>query len=111
MPIRDIEVLTIFLRKVHAVNSIKFQEKHGRRAEVADQLKKHTEELGEYIKALDGKNSEPLSNEYWDVVFSFMATAMNIGSYENGWLSTSDLLKGLDNVCEKLSKRTGIPLI
>ena len=73
----DMRALVRQLRTIHEANRIKFKQKHGREAEVADQLKKHAEEVGEFIKAIDGKNDEPVLNELWDCIFSMIAAVLN----------------------------------
>lgn len=73
----DMRIIISQLRAIHEANRIKFKQKYGREAEVADQLKKHSEEVGEFIKAIDGKNDEPVLNEMWDCVFSMIASVLN----------------------------------
>lgn len=72
-----IEEMIADLRKVHKIQCERFKKKHGREAEISDQLKKHAEEIGEFIKAIDGKNDEPPLDELWDCVFSMLAVALN----------------------------------
>jgi hypothetical protein len=102
----ETEDLLRALRRVHAANCQGFKTKHGRQAEIADQLKKHLEEIGEFIKAVDKKNLEDPMDEYWDCIFSFMATAMNpIGI----WHPTDEqLLDGLDRCLFKIMRRVGV---
>ena len=87
------------LAKVHSVNRQRFLLKHKREAEISDQLKKHAEEIGEFIKALDGKNDESPLCELWDCVFSMVACGLN------GDHSTTDILLAYDQVMEKIKLR------
>ena len=97
------------LRRVHIVQCKKFQEKHGRKATLADQLKKHAEEIGELIKAFDGKNDEPFQNELWDCVFSMLICGLNNPPFAEGpYFTDQALLNAFDETLEKIEKRAGI---
>jgi hypothetical protein len=97
----------VILRKVHEVQCIRFSHRHGREPEIADQLKKHLEELGEFIKALDGKSDEDPLDEYWDCAFSFMATALN-RSFTGIQFTDSRILAAFDRCLRKIAARANV---
>lgn len=96
------------LRAIHEANRIAFKKKHGREAEIADQLKKHAEEVGEFIKAVDGKNDEPALNELWDCVFSMIAAVLN--PYQKEKYSDEQILAAFVQTLDKIEYRAKLIL-
>jgi NTP pyrophosphatase (non-canonical NTP hydrolase) len=101
MTIHTLEAMLATLNKVHEVNMRKFYNKNHRWPTVADQLKKHAEEVGEFIKAYDGKTDEDPIDEYWDSIFSMMATLLTEKS-------EAELIEGYEKCLNKIVSRAKV---
>lgn len=99
--IRDLRDLLPLLRLIHKQNRINFYEANGRLTRFADQIEKHQEEVGELIKAVNGKNDEPPECEVWDCVISILVSMLD-------QCDDQLLLDGLDSVILKLMGRTKV---
>jgi len=105
-PDPSLKDLLQMLRAVHLYNCQKYAIKHGHWPTFGDQLEKHAEEIGEYIKAKNGKNPEPPLNELWDCVFSLLATVLN--PIDNLHFSDREIIQAYWETLDKISTRAGI---
>jgi hypothetical protein len=96
--------LLIVLREVHERKMYDFARDNGRPVVMGDQLKKHLEELGEMIKAVDRKTPEDPIEEFWDMVFSDMATFLG----DDPKYSDDQLFEGFRKCLEKIMLRAGL---
>ena len=106
VPDPDLKSLLEMLRAVHLYNCEQYSIKHGRWPTFGDQLEKHAEEIGEYVKAKNGKNPEPPLNELWDCVFSLLATVLN--PFDNLRFSDKEIIQAYWETLDKIATRAGI---
>lgn len=96
--------LLVILREVHERKMCDFARDNGRPVVMGDELKKHLEELGEMIKAVDRKTPEDPIDEFWDTVFSGMATFLG----DDPKYSDDQLFEGFRKCLEKIMLRAGL---
>src|SRR5437867_3102341 len=97
-----------FVRVLDNLINQKFTARNNRPVYFSDKIKKLTEEVGELIKAEAGKGNtgDPHFDtlmEGWDIIVTTISCLVNRG------YSDEDIMKGFQNLVDKLSDRWLIP--